>query len=145
MMRSFLLKLGMLVLAMGVVFWIGWKAPQASVEPAFSAASSEFEPIPSPLTLESDTNVHSQSSDGPTAARTRVFENAVRVNGASRRDFLDLNHATAEDLESLPGSGHALDQRVIAFLKSVGRLQVVEELRRIKVLGLENSNASNRW
>ena len=66
-----------------------------------------------------------------------MLENAVRVDGTAHRGLLDLNHATAEDLESLPGRGHVLDQRVITFLKSVGRFQVVAELREVKGVNLE--------
>ena len=111
MMQSLRIKLGMLNMAMGVVFWIGWKAPQASVEPALSAASSEVAPVPSPVTLESETNIHSQYSDGPASARTRVLENAVRVTGRRIADCWTsilplqkiLNHCRAVDTFSTSG------------------------------------------
>jgi competence protein ComEA len=51
--------------------------------------------------------------------------------------LLDLNRASAEDLESLPGIGAVLAQRVIAYRKSVGRFQAVEELREVKGIGVK--------
>jgi competence protein ComEA len=49
--------------------------------------------------------------------------------------LLDLNQASAEDLETLPGIGAVLAQRVIAFRTSAGGFRAVEDLREVKGIG----------
>lgn len=51
------------------------------------------------------------------------------------RSRLDLNRASADELETLPGIGSVLAQRVIAFRKSAGRFQKIEDLRAVKGIG----------
>ncbi|HWG97610.1 MAG TPA: helix-hairpin-helix domain-containing protein [Nitrospira sp.] len=48
---------------------------------------------------------------------------------------LDLNRASAGELESLPGIGAVLAQRVIAFRESAGGFRTVEDLREVKGIG----------
>ena len=51
----------------------------------------------------------------------------------SRR--VDLNHATASDLEALPGIGPKLAQRVIEHRASHGPFAKVEDLRQVEGIG----------
>ncbi len=97
MIRSLLLKFGMLAATIGVVFWIGWQTPDASPRGASPAAS--------------------------------------HANVAAQPHVVDLNRATAQELESLPGIGAVLAERVIAYRKSVGRFQTVEDLREVAGIG----------
>lgn len=48
---------------------------------------------------------------------------------------LDLNSATAEDLENLPGIGPALAERIIRF-RSEQRLERVDELLDVSGIGV---------
>lgn len=48
---------------------------------------------------------------------------------------LDLNAATAAELEGLPGVGPALAARIVAWRDSVGRFRRVEELDSVKGVG----------
>ena len=54
---------------------------------------------------------------------------------AAVRRVVDLNRATAKELESLPGIGAVLAERVIAYRQSVGRFQSVEDLREVAGIG----------
>lgn len=48
---------------------------------------------------------------------------------------LDLNRATAADLDALPGIGPAVAARIIARRDSIGRYRSVEELDSVKGIG----------
>ncbi len=60
---------------------------------------------------------------------------ASHVNVAAQPHVVDLNSATAQELESLPGIGAVLAERVIAYRKSVGRFRTVEDLREVAGIG----------
>jgi competence protein ComEA len=134
MMQSLLIKLGMLAMTMGVVFWIGWKAPQASVKDAAPVAGTEAGSLPAVVPSEAEKRVPDQFAPGVKAAKTPVGARVIQSETPQRR-LLDLNRASAEDLESLPGIGAVLAQRVIAYRKSVGGFQAVEGLREVKGIG----------
>ncbi|MGH7501051.1 MAG: ComEA family DNA-binding protein [Longimicrobiales bacterium] len=48
---------------------------------------------------------------------------------------LDLNSATAAQLERLPGIGPALAQRIVAYRDSIGRFVNVSQLERVRGIG----------
>jgi competence protein ComEA len=60
---------------------------------------------------------------------------ARNANVAGPRNAVDLNQATAKELESLPGIGAVLAERVIAYRNSVGRFRTVEDLREVAGIG----------
>lgn len=49
---------------------------------------------------------------------------------------INLNEATQEDLEALPGLGPALAGRIIAYRNEHGRFQDIEDLEKISGIGL---------
>jgi competence protein ComEA len=57
------------------------------------------------------------------------------VGSASPRERVDLNRATAAELERLPGVGPALAVRIIAYRDSVGSFGSVDQLERVKGIG----------
>lgn len=136
MIQSLLVKLGMLAMTMGVVLWIGWQAPQASVKDAVSAASTEAVPGPATAPEESEKNKVREANGRSAPAKPVATANIARVEAASpQKGLLDLNHASAEDLESLPGIGAVLAQRMIAYRASIGGFRTVEDLRQVKGIG----------
>ncbi len=48
---------------------------------------------------------------------------------------LDLNRATARELEALPGIGPALARRILAYRESEGPFHTVEDLRKVAGIG----------
>jgi competence protein ComEA len=48
---------------------------------------------------------------------------------------LDLNRATAAQLDTLPGIGPVTAQRILDYRAKVGRINAVEELKKISGLG----------
>jgi len=133
MITSLLLKLGMLAMTIGVVFWVRW-APQ-SPTPGFPSAA-EKQVVASPVTQSaererrtagsSSRNVEGLNIDA--GAQTGLLQTPIHSR-------LDLNHASAGELEALPGIGAVLAQRVITFRESVGRFQKIEDLREVKGIG----------
>ncbi len=134
MIQSLLIKLGMLAMTMGVVFWIGWQAPQATVKDMASVAGTEAGPLSIAAAGEVEKKRIDQSVRRAVAAKTPVVAKVMRSD-TPHRGLLDLNRASAEDLESLPGVGAVLAQRVITYRKSVGRFERIEELREVKGIG----------
>lgn len=48
---------------------------------------------------------------------------------------VDLNHATAAELDGLPGVGPAMAARILAVRRRLGRFRAVEELREVPGIG----------
>ena len=48
---------------------------------------------------------------------------------------VDLNTATAEELDTLPGIGESLARRIIAYREANGPFRIVEELTRVSGIG----------
>jgi competence ComEA-like helix-hairpin-helix protein len=48
---------------------------------------------------------------------------------------INVNRATAAELDALPGIGPAVAQRIVAYRESVGQFQTVEQLDSVKGIG----------
>jgi competence protein ComEA len=104
----------MVALTMSIVYWIGWTIP----------ASRDSETL------------HAQ---GPIHAATPV----VPLAPPSQRPIaeppapapVDLNRASEEDLQRLPGIGPVLARRIVEHRQAQGTFKEVDELRRVKGIG----------
>jgi competence protein ComEA len=133
MIKSLLLKLGMLFMAIGVVFWVRW-APQPPVHDA--SPTTENRIVASQTTELEGREGRTAGSSGRSAQGLTI--DAVAQTEPSKTAIgsrLDINRASAGELESLPGIGSVLAKRVIAFRESVGQFQKVEDLRGVKGIG----------
>lgn len=136
MVQSLLIKLAMLAMTMGAVFWIGWQAPQAPMKNQSVIAGAESMALSAPAPIGPSKSGPGQSDTQPRDAQTSRAAKSMRAQVLSH-GVLDLNRATAEELESLPGIGPVLAQRVVAYRKSVGKFQAVDELREVKGIGVK--------
>ncbi len=129
MWQSLLLKLGMFAATMGVVFWIGWTLPTSFDRAHDLAAESvegpknEFVSGSGRVTTVSPSPV-ALLSDHPSAAPKQ-----------SHKGLLDLNRATDQDFDALPGIGPRLAERILEYRKSVGAFHSLDELRAVKGIG----------
>ncbi len=131
MMQSLLIKLGMFAVTMAVVFLIGWTLP-TSFDRDHDLAAKSFEEAPSANTL----------SRGPVAAVSLAPATLpsdppamAPVPRRSHQGLLDLNRATEQDFDALPGIGPKLAERIMAHRQSVGAFHSLDELRAVKGIG----------
>ena len=97
--------------------------PVAVSYPASASSSqpSNFDSISvssSPFSTSSPSDPSSSISDTPSAAQ-----------------LVDINRADAAQLDTLPGIGPALSQRIIEYRQQNGRFETVEELVNVKGIG----------
>lgn len=130
MLVSLLIKLSMLAMTMGVVFWIGWTVPQSR----YMGASSLPVGIAYGRQIDSAT-VLPPSMDASTGKDLEQAPVRSQDPRASVEEKLDLNKATEQELESLPGIGPALADRIIRYRHIQGSFQSIEQLRNVKGIG----------
>ncbi|TMQ28982.1 MAG: helix-hairpin-helix domain-containing protein [Nitrospirae bacterium] len=53
----------------------------------------------------------------------------------SHTGLLDLNRATEQDIDALPGIGPRLAERIMEYRQSVGAFHSLDELRAVKGIG----------
>ena len=130
MWQSLLLKLGMFAATMGVVFWIGWTLP-ASFDREHDLAAESFE-RPTAEIVSGSGHVTTVSpspvallSDHPSTAAPK----------RSHTGLLDLNRATEQDFDALPGIGPRLAERIMEYRQSVRAFHSLDELRAVKGIG----------
>jgi len=110
-------------------------SPAEGVSPAPSQAPERIAevmsngPSPSVGTRESGSFVSTDTSSEPATGRSVKSVSAGHEIAARR---LDLNTATAEQLDALPGIGPALAERIVDFRGQQGPFGAVEELKRVQ-------------
>lgn len=76
------------------------------------------------------------SSGGVARAPTPLAPTSPAPEPSARTDpRVDLNHATAAELELLPGIGPALAKRIIDYRAAAGRFRSVEDLDNVSGIG----------
>ena len=154
MLRSLLIKVAMLAVTLGSLIWIGSVTPVKQIPSNSVQTAAE---VLVPATVRQDSTAHPQSasssdgssliakaSDIPVAQAVEESETPLRqeppVHGlrpvhreAARQ--IDLNQATASDLQALPGIGPKLAQRVIDHRTARGPFGKIEDLQQVKGIG----------
>lgn len=133
MARSFLIKLGMLTAALSIIGLMGWTVLPDRVEVAStgSAAPAHYDDVvtltPPPSEASQPGSPGMGVSSGESSAPQRP-PSAVRAR-------LDVNQATVEELNQLPGIGPALAQRIVDHRRSHGPFAAVDDLLFVKGIG----------
>jgi competence protein ComEA len=127
MIKSLAIKGGMLVATILLALSIGWPT---SHDPAHLAGiqAGEGEREVTPVRRE-----ESSSAPHSTAATTSTLPTGALSQ--SKHGKVDLNHATADELQHLPGIGPVLAQRVIEQRTAHGPFHTVDDLRDVKGIG----------
>jgi competence protein ComEA len=131
MFYSLIIKLVMFVATMGVVFWIGWTLP-TSFDRARDLAANSSEGALGEMASGSDrvTTV----SPSPVALLSDQPSTAAAPK-RSHQGSLDVNRATEQDFDALPGIGPKLAERIMEYRQSVGAFHSLDELRAVKGIG----------
>ena len=132
MVSSLLVKLAMLAATMGVVFWIGWTVPQsryADADRGGSAQANEY------FSVTSAPKEQSAAVTETSIAGLSNTPRSMQVPSRSTLATLDLNRASEQELEALPGIGPVLAERIVEYRQARGTFRDVEELRKVKGIG----------
>lgn len=127
MLYSLLVKLCMLMMTMGVVFWIGWTMPESrdmGGDPRFDGGGNGVNPVHSPDVSAGSAPTIAPSLDRPPSASRQTVA-----------AHLDLNRATERELEALPGIGPVLAGRIVQYRRAQGAFRTVDQLRQVKGIG----------
>jgi competence protein ComEA len=131
MWQSLLLKLGMFATTMGVVFWIGWTVP-VSFDRDHNLVAESLEGVKAVIPSGSGRVITVSPSP---AASLADQASTVSVPKLSHRGLLDLNSATGQDFDALPGVGPKLAERILAYRRSIGAFHSLDELQAVKGIG----------
>ena len=71
----------------------------------------------------------------PPAALSAEQPSTVPAPKRSHQGLLDLNQATDQDFDALPGIGPKLAERIMEYRQSVGGFHSLDELRGVKGIG----------
>ena len=126
-LKSLAVKAGMLATTVLLVLWIGWPIQLELVAPS-GVRTVEEEGRHTGMQLE---------APRPAPQRDVTMLSAIPTAGQSQRTQgkLDLNRATAEQLQLLPGIGPVLAQRVIEQRATHGPFHTVDDLKDVKGIG----------
>jgi competence protein ComEA len=128
MLSILLLRLTMVALTMAVVCWIGWAIPASRNAEALAPAGAIDADGPPPIPFSSAT---------PLAPPAPLHERR-QPNSAPRFAIsLDVNRASQQDFERLPGIGPVLAGRIVEYREAKGGFQHIEQLRRVKGVGVK--------
>jgi competence protein ComEA len=131
MWQSLLLKLGMFAATMGVIFWIGWTNP-TSFDRARDLATESLEGPKAEIASRSERTT--TVSPSPVVSLSDQ-QSTVTPPKRSYKGLLDLNRATDQDFDALPGIGPRLAERIVEYRQSVGAFHSLDELRAVKGIG----------
>jgi competence protein ComEA len=121
--RSLLIKLAMLAGTVALALWIGWPTQRDSPSDPLRVAALAS------ARLNPDHEAASSQATGVNASQRRE---AVRAPQKAR---LDINRATTQELQTLPGIGEVLAQRVVEYRSAHGPFRTVEGLLKVKGIG----------
>src|SRR5438067_1783058 len=97
LLQSLLVKLGLLVAAVGFVAWIGWPVEERQVtDPAGSSPPTATTTVETPPS-------HEVSSHEASPQRSQKILQQPGPAAKTQMAKLDLNRATPEELQRLPG------------------------------------------
>lgn len=109
-----------------LVLWIGWPTPHdpATIAAVMSGEGEHQDTVPRDEPIPVARPAQQTTSEIPTVVKSK-----------EKPGKLDLNRATAEELQHLPGIGPVLAQRVVEQRTTHGPFHTVDDLRDVKGIG----------
>ena len=125
MLPKIIFKLIMVSVTLAVVCWIGWSV----------SAPQTFDPLPPAELQESGRHAREPMAPSVVQSKPSAPKERPRAHDGSGRPALDLNRASAQDFERLPGIGPVLAGRIIQYRAAQGMFHDIEQLRQVKGIG----------
>lgn len=76
-----------------------------------------------------------EGGDGVAAGEPAAAQNTAPLSASEQREKINLNTATAAELETLPGIGESRAAAIVAYREEHGAFQSVEELLEVPGIG----------
>ncbi len=128
MLRSLFIKATMFAVAIGLILWIQWPTPMQEGQ-KISGSESGRERGANAIISEEKSEQHG-------SARGKPFSAGIS-RAAPLTARLDLNLATLQQLQGLPGVGEVLAKRIIEMRKNKGFYGSSHELLEVKGIGVK--------
>jgi competence protein ComEA len=128
------INLAMLGATLSTIVWIGWTVPSNRGEAGPGRPEAEVERHEVAPSSVAPREVQSRPS---LAAKNPVPRVSTKPTPrpAAVQARLDVNRATAQEFDQLPGIGPALAQRILDHRRTHGPFTVVEDLSLVKGIG----------
>ena len=116
-----------LTLCAGILFYNAFFIPQISIPSVIyvNADESNESKESSNSSIESENNSNNLS-DGKENSQNKSAESSSKVN---------INTATAEELEKLDGIGPAIAQRIVVYRNTNGKFLSIDEIKNVSGIG----------
>jgi competence protein ComEA len=139
MLKSLLMKAAILAVTAALVLWIGWPIPKESATDPPPSTSHETT-VESPGSMEHAT-VPDRAASGRAINEAQRPSQPVVIPATTNAQRLDINRATVEELQALPGIGEVLARRVVERRTALGSFNTVEDLLEVKGIGEKRLNS----
>ena len=113
-----------LTLCAGILFYNAFFIPQISIPSVIYVDANENNESSNP-SIESETD-SSNGSDGTENRQNKSVESSSKVN---------INTATAEELEKLDGIGPAIAKRIVEYRNTNGKFLSIDEVKNVSGIG----------
>ena len=125
MLRSLLIKALLLGITVSLLIWMGRPTPpERELRASHSVTGVKAAAVVSSLT-ESQSGAESRTT-------SPLSDNAIPRSATAK---VDLNSATIEQLQRLPGIGPVLAERIVTYRNNNGLYDYIEQLLEVKGIG----------
>jgi comEA protein len=132
--RSLLLKGGILGIGIVAVLWTGWAQPHIRHHNRSPLPSVTHQSTAIQKSLHLSIHASHESSDSPsTLLEKKGPEESPQIVDATL--LVDLNLSSRMELETLPGIGVKLADRIVSYRSSHGAFQKVDDLVKVSGIG----------
>jgi len=139
MLKSLLIKAAMLAATAALVLWIGWPMPKESATD--SPPPTSHQQTAGPQGTTEHASVSDRAASGRAITEAQRTSQTVVIPATTGGKRLDINRATVEELQGLPGIGAVLARRVVERRTARGSFSRVEDLLEVKGIGEKRLNS----